>query len=133
MLGEEALAARVREPDRVQHPVRRLGDARRRVALARQRRDRLRDEAVELPRDLGRGERVEAAGRVKQQQEHRSFDAEALQLAVDLDGAAVARAVAARHRRLPRELRAGAVRGDRVQHRLRPAREHVVPVRDAAP
>ena len=36
--------------------------------------------------------------------EHRPFDAEALQLAVDLDRAAVAGAVAARHRRLPGEL-----------------------------
>ncbi len=66
-VGEEALAAGVREADRVQHPVRRLGDARRRIALPRERGDRLRHEGVELPRDLRRGERVEAAARVKQQ------------------------------------------------------------------
>ena len=66
-LGEEALASGIGEADRVQHPVRGLGDAWRRVPLARQRRDRLRHEAVELTRDVGRDERVEAAGSVKQQ------------------------------------------------------------------
>src|SRR2546423_8746166 len=40
--------------------------------------------------------------------EHRPFDAQPLQLAVDLHRAAVAGAVAARHRRLPGELGAGA-------------------------
>ena len=62
--------------------------------------------------------------------EHRTFHAEALQLALDLDDAAVAGAVAARHRRLPGELRAGAERADRLQHRLGAAREHVVSRRD---
>ena len=42
---EEALAARVREPDRVQHPGVGLGDPHRRVPLARLGRDRLRHEA----------------------------------------------------------------------------------------
>src|SRR5215831_19608973 len=37
--------------------------------------------------------------------EHRPFDAEPLQAAVELDRAAVAGAVAARHRRFPRHLR----------------------------
>ena len=64
-LREEALAAGVRQPDRVQHPGLRLGDPDGRVALARGRRDRLRDEGVEGARDLGRGERVEAAGGVE--------------------------------------------------------------------
>ena len=70
-----------------------------------ERRDRLRHEGVERPRGLGRGQRVEAAGGVKQQRRHRPFHAEPLPLAVDLDGAAVAGAVAAGHRRLPGELR----------------------------
>ncbi len=65
MLGEEALAARIREADRVQHPVGRLGDPRRRAALARQRRDRLGHERVELPCDVRRSQRVEAAARVE--------------------------------------------------------------------
>src|SRR6476661_10060777 len=58
--------------------------------------------------------------------EDRSFHAEALQRAVDLDDAAVARAIAAGHRCFPRELRAGTLPGDRVEHRLRAARKHVV-------
>src|SRR5204862_6705653 len=37
--------------------------------------------------------------------EHRTLDAQTLEHAVDLDGAPVARAVAARHRRLPGDLR----------------------------
>ena len=53
------------------------------------------------------------------------FEAEPLERAVDLDDAAVAGAVAARHRRLPRELRRRAERGDRVEHRLRAAGEDV--------
>ena len=52
-------------------------------------------------------------------------DAEPLQAAVDLDDAAVARAVAARHRRLPGELRAGHELANRLEHRLRAAGEHV--------
>src|SRR5439155_9726869 len=55
----------------------------------------------------------------------RAFHAQTLQLAVDLDRAAVARAVAARHRRFPRELCARHEPAQRVEHRLRPAREHV--------
>jgi hypothetical protein len=66
-VGEKALAAGIGEPDRVQHPESGLGDAWRGVALARQRRDRLRHEPVELLRHVGRDERVEAAGCVKQQ------------------------------------------------------------------
>ena len=53
----------------------------------------------------GAVQRVEATARVQEQREHRSFDTQSLQLVVDLDDAAVARAVAAGHRRLPRELR----------------------------
>src|SRR6185295_5074213 len=45
-----------------------------------------------------------------------SFHAQPLQLAVDLDRAAVARAVAAGHRRLPRELRVGGERADGLEH-----------------
>src|SRR5919201_871875 len=55
--------------------------------------------------------------------EHRSFDAEALPGAVDLDRAAVTGAVAARHRRLPGELRVGGERPHCLQHRLRSAGE----------
>ena len=62
--------------------------------------------------------------------QHRPFDAEALQLAVDLHRTAIAGAVAAGHGRLPRELRARTAVADRVEHRLRTAREHVVAVRD---
>ena len=43
-----------------------LRDARRRVSLAWKRRDRLRHERVEALRDVGRGQRVEAAGRVEE-------------------------------------------------------------------
>ena len=67
-LGEEAVAARVREPDRVQHPDLRLGDPDRRVPAARKRRDRLRDEGVERAGHLWRGQSVEAARGV---QEHK--------------------------------------------------------------
>src|SRR5581483_11846690 len=55
--------------------------------------------------------------------EDRPFDAQPLQLAVQLDGAAVACPVPAGHRRFPRELRTGTELRDRVQHRLGPARE----------
>ncbi len=57
--------------------------------------------------------------------QHRSLDAQSLQLAVDLDHTAVAGAVAARHRCLPRELRARAERRDGLEHRLRAAGEDV--------
>src|SRR2546423_10039958 len=62
--------------------------------------------------------------------QHRSFDAQTLQLAVDLDRAAVASAVAARHGCLPRELRRGCEPADGLQHRLQAAGEHVHPLRD---
>src|SRR4029453_17083248 len=55
-----------------------------------------------------------------------SFPAESLQLAVDLDRAAVARAVATCHRRLPRELRVGRERADGLEHRFRTAGQHRV-------
>src|SRR4249919_280463 len=58
--------------------------------------------------------------------EDRPFHAEALEHAVDLDRAAVAGAVATGHGRLPGEL---CVRGQpphRLEHRLRPAGQHVV-------
>src|SRR5881396_3315370 len=45
--------------------------------------------------------------------EHRAFDAQTLELSADLDRAAVARAEAAGHRRLPRELSVGRDRADR--------------------
>src|SRR6478672_9728928 len=57
--------------------------------------------------------------------EHRALEAEPLERSVDLDDAAVAGAVAARHRGFPRELRGRAQRGDRVEHRLRSASENV--------
>ena len=47
VLGEEPLQALVRQPDRVDHPRRRLPDPRRLVAGPRLRRDRLRDEGGE--------------------------------------------------------------------------------------
>src|SRR6266849_8778156 len=62
--------------------------------------------------------------------EDRSFYAKPFELAADLDRAPVAAAVAARHRRFPRELRARALHRDGLQHRLRPAREDVLPRRD---
>src|SRR5688572_18808226 len=62
--------------------------------------------------------------------EHRSFDAEALELAVDLHGAAVAGAVSTGHRRLPRELGVRSEAPDRLEHGLRAAGEDVHPVRD---
>src|ERR1700759_575185 len=57
--------------------------------------------------------------------EHRALYAEALEVDVDLDDAAVTSAVAAGHRRLPGELRGRAERGDHREHRLRAAGEHV--------
>src|SRR5439155_5945179 len=62
--------------------------------------------------------------------EHRSLDTQTLELAVDLHRAAVARAVAASHRRLPRQLCRGGERAHRLQHRLGPAGEDVHPCRD---
>src|SRR5437868_4572817 len=56
--------------------------------------------------------------------EHRSLDTETLQLTVDLDGAAVACAVPARHRRFPRELRSWTERTHSLEHRRGSAREH---------
>src|SRR2546430_17355733 len=49
--------------------------------------------------------------------QHRSFDAQAPELTVDPHRAAPAGAVAARHRRLPRELGIGSEAPDRLQHR----------------
>src|SRR5688572_1527765 len=60
--------------------------------------------------------------------EHRPLDAESLQLSVDLHSAAVAGAVATRHRRLPGELRVRDAGAECSKHRLRPAREHVTRV-----
>src|SRR5262249_58465164 len=62
--------------------------------------------------------------------EHRPFDAEPLEPAVDLHCTPVARAVTAGHRRLPRQLGVGRDRADRLEHRLRAAREHVETMRD---
>ena len=55
VLGEEAVDARVASPIELSIPCVGLGDARRRVALPRQRRHRLRHEGVERSRDLRRG------------------------------------------------------------------------------
>src|SRR6266516_6956063 len=57
--------------------------------------------------------------------EHWALEAEPLEGSADLNHAAVAGAVAARHRRLPGELRGRAQCGNSVQHRFRPAREYV--------
>ena len=69
--AEEALEALVRQPDRVDHPGRRLPEPRRRVAGARLRRDRLRDEGRErelveqrVAEGPPRRDRVEGAGAV---------------------------------------------------------------------
>src|SRR3954447_12755718 len=62
--------------------------------------------------------------------EPRPVDAEPPEPPADVDGAPVARPVTAGHRRLPRELRAGRDVADRLEHRLRPAREHVEAHRD---
>src|SRR5690242_10790094 len=62
--------------------------------------------------------------------EHRSFDAEPPHSAVDLHGTSVARAVAAGHRCLPGELRAGRDRPHRLEHRLWAAGQDVEPLRD---
>ena len=103
------------------------------LPLARERRDRLRHERVEAAGDVGRDERVETAGGVEDRDaaidaaaaQDGAFDAEPDVAAVARDDAAVAGAVAARHRRLVRELRAGHEHRQRVEHRLRPAGEHV--------
>src|SRR5216110_882978 len=55
----------------------------------------------------------------------RPFHAEALELAADLDGAAVAGAVAARHRRFPSKLRVRGEAPDGLEHRLGAAGENV--------
>src|SRR5438034_3130263 len=57
--------------------------------------------------------------------EDRSFNTESLQHAVDLHCAPVARAVAARHRRLPGDLCVRRNRTNGLEHRLRPACEDV--------
>src|SRR4029453_10059674 len=62
--------------------------------------------------------------------EPRSFDPEPLQLATDLDRAAVARTVAAGHRGFPRELCFRCDGAHRFEHGLRPAREDVEAGRD---
>ncbi len=67
-LAEEGLAARVGQPDRVEHPRLGLGDPDRRVPLPRLWGDGLRDERIERPRDLGRGEGVEATAGVQEEQ-----------------------------------------------------------------
>src|SRR5437870_1536068 len=60
----------------------------------------------------------------------RSFYTKALPLALDLDRAPVARAVAAGHRRLPRELGRGRQPLDRLEHGLGATGEDVVAVAD---
>ena len=67
-LAQEGVPPGIRQPDRVEHPELRLGDANRRVPLARLRRHGLGDERVERLRDLRRRQRVEAAGRVQEKQ-----------------------------------------------------------------
>jgi hypothetical protein len=64
---DEGVDARIRKADRVQHPAVGLHDPDGGVSLSGQRRDRLRHEGVEAPRNLGRGERVEAARGVENQ------------------------------------------------------------------
>src|SRR5580765_4228234 len=59
--------------------------------------------------------------------EHRPLDAQPLEAAVDLDGAAVARSEAASHRRFPCKLRAGCDGPHGFEHRLRPTRQDVQP------
>src|SRR6266511_2700193 len=60
---------------------------------------------------------------------NRSLHAETFQLAVDLDRAAVAGAVATRHRRLPGQLGIRAQPADGLQHGRRAAGEKVVATR----
>src|SRR5207237_2225377 len=81
---------------------------------------------VEPPPRAGRHTvaRLRSDGRL----EDGPLDAEPPELAVDLDGAAVARAVPARHRRLPRELRVGREPPQRLEHRLRAAGQDVATV-----
>ena len=126
------------EADRVQHPVLGLGDPHRRVALARQRRDGLRHEGVERAGDVRRGQRVEAAGGVEEPDHAAACRTgpstqSRRERAVDLDHAAVAGAVAAGHRRLPRELGVRRERAHRLEHRLGPAGEHVTGSGTASP
>src|SRR3954454_7161419 len=58
--------------------------------------------------------------------EHWSVDAQPPEPPLDLDHASIAGAEAARHRRLPRELRLGLEPAHRLEHGLRTAREHVM-------
>ena len=62
VLLQEQVDAGVLETDRVEHPRVGLRDARWRVSLASERRDRLRHECVEALGNVGRGQRVEAPG-----------------------------------------------------------------------
>ena len=73
----------------------------------------------------GRGERVEAAARVQEEHSTGPSTQRRVERAVELDDAAVAGAVAARHRRLPGELGVRGERAHRLEHRLGPAGEHV--------
>src|SRR3954451_16814506 len=59
--------------------------------------------------------------------EHGSVDAQPPEPSLDLDHASIAGAEAARHRRLPRELRPGLQPAHRLEHRLGAAGEHVEP------
>ena len=77
------------------------------------------DHAAAASRGHGRGLTPDVAG------EDGALDAEAGEAAVDLDGAAVARSVAAGHRGLPRELGARRQPPDCFEHRLGPAGEDV--------
>ena len=67
--GDEPVDARVREADRVEHADVGLGNPDRGVALTWQWRHRLGHEGVEAARHIGRSQRVEAAGGVKQHRE----------------------------------------------------------------
>src|SRR5438067_8747424 len=66
------------------------------------------------------------ARRTRLRGKYRPLDAEPFELAVELDRAAVAGAVATRHWRFPRELGARFEERNRSEHRLRTAGEHVV-------
>ena len=101
------------EADRVQHPDLGLGDPHRRVALPRERRHRLRDEGVERRRATSGAVSASRQPQALSSRKDRPLHAESLELAVDLDRTAVARAVAAGHRRLPGELRVAARAGGR--------------------
>ncbi len=69
-LVDEAVDPGALKTDRVQHARGRLGDAHGSVALAGQRRDRLRHEAVERERNVGCSESVETAARVEDRDGH---------------------------------------------------------------